>query len=356
MTAKVCFKQNIGHIGQEVVVTGVHGHRHTMIYRWAECVDTFWNLLAAKIETYGTKFLAGDFNMSFTEVVKQLGRRNIVCDCIAWYPWRHEDMLLHDQNLAFDSCGIFYIGGTVQVSLRWGLRDIPKLTAVAGELTAVAGEELDTYGGQNHPGQHWSAYRIKKEELNADKSLRQRLEDLLAPSTTKQDLDLLASQRPRGNFYCPYLRLKQKPLDKGEWLVDAQVHNGAHFPLQAHTNNARARSAEKAIARAEKSKGKAKGKGKEQSGKGKHATAVAEESPNSSAVAEESPNSTAVAEESKKSAPIAPVASQPQPQSQTQFEGYSSQWWNQTAGDWNRSSGSSSWDWKYSTWTWNAWK
>ena len=162
MTAKVCFKQNIGHIGQEVVVTGVHGHNRTMKFLWPECLATFWDLLATKIEKYGTKFLAGDFNMSFTEVVKQLRRRNIVCDCIAWYPWRHEDMLLHDQNLAFDSCGIFYIGGTVQVSLRWGLGDIPKLTTVAGELTAVAGEELDTYGGQNHPGQHWSAYRVKR--------------------------------------------------------------------------------------------------------------------------------------------------------------------------------------------------
>ena len=120
-----------------------------MRIQWPEALAAFWNLLATQIQVYGTKYLAGDFNMSFTEVVKQLACRGITCDCIAWYPWRHEDMLLHDQNLAFDSCGIFYIGGTVQVSLRWGLRDIPKLTAVADTLSEVEdakGNTLDAYG------------------------------------------------------------------------------------------------------------------------------------------------------------------------------------------------------------------
>ena len=63
----------------------------------------------------GWQFLAGVSNMSCTQVVKQLNARGSACDCIAWYPWRHESRQLCDQNLGFYSCGIFYIGGRVEV-------------------------------------------------------------------------------------------------------------------------------------------------------------------------------------------------------------------------------------------------
>ena len=42
-----------------------------------------------------------------------------------------------------------------------------------------------------------------------------------------------------------HLRLRQKELDKKEWLVDAAtgvVHNGAHFPLFMVTRNSGHRS------------------------------------------------------------------------------------------------------------------
>ena len=66
-------------------------------------------------------------------------------------------------------------------------------------------------------------------------------------------------------------------MDKREWLVDGEIHNGAHFPLCAFTNNARARSAEASAKRALKAKARKGGKGVQSKGKqDKSATAVAE--------------------------------------------------------------------------------
>ena len=59
-------------------------------------------------------------------------------------------MQLHDQNLGFDSCGIFYIGGQVEVKLEGGVNGICKLTAVAGPLTAVAGSKGTTLRHQEN--------------------------------------------------------------------------------------------------------------------------------------------------------------------------------------------------------------
>ena len=131
--------------------------------------------------------MAGDFNMSLTEVPKQLRSRGIRCDCVAWYPWqlnRARDG--YNQRLDFDSCGIFYIGGTAEVITTWGLNDIDRLTAVAGD---ELDPDLDVYGGSNFPGQPWHCYRSRREnETPADKNLEDRLRDRLAPSTTEAEL------------------------------------------------------------------------------------------------------------------------------------------------------------------------
>ena len=125
---------------------------------------------------------------------------------------------------------------------------------------------LDVYNGQNHPGQHWAAYRTKKNDPEHEKCLKARLEDLLTPSTAVAEL--YAMPKREGSWYCPYLRLKQKQLDKNEWLVNGTIHNGSHFPLCVFTHNASARSAERAKERANNSrvhkhaKGKGNGKGK----------------------------------------------------------------------------------------------
>ena len=284
LTCKVSFRQNIGHVGKEVVVLAVHGHFRTMKFEWPSALKKFWDVLADKIRSRGVKFMAGDFNMSFCEVVKQLQSRGIVCDCCAWYPWRHATMTTHEQSLGLDSIGIFYIGGQVQVSLPWGIDDIDDLTAVADILKD---SELDEYEGQNHPGQHWRAYRsIKHKEKDTDKDLSQRLRNLLTPSTAVADLQKIPKRE--NVLYCPFLRIKQKKMDRREWLVNDGIHNGAHFPLCIFTNNARARSAEKARERAAKAnerinKGKGKNKDAEKGGKGKGSkSAVAEDIPGGS--------------------------------------------------------------------------
>ena len=100
LVCRVGFKQNVGHLGKELAVCGVHGHNRTMKFEWPQALQDFWDRLAAKIHAHRFQFLAGDFNMSVTEVVKQLRSRGIQSDCIAWYPWQHMASELHGQKWA----------------------------------------------------------------------------------------------------------------------------------------------------------------------------------------------------------------------------------------------------------------
>jgi hypothetical protein len=274
MVGRISFKQNIGCLGKNIVVCGAHGHYRTMKGEWPTALVSFWDRLAAKIYRHGVQFLAGDFNMAFTTVVTQLRSRGLKIDCVAWYPWRHTTAELHGQHLGFDSCGIFYIGGTVKVSMPWSLRDMETLVEIGnpapqsrqtlhavGDLkwmtNAIEDSMLDRYEGTNHPGQPWSAYRWKSfKEAKDEKNLQQQLEELLQPTSNMRDLDNMP-KRP-GSNYRPYLRLKSKTMDKREWLGSmeagsvGQIHNGAHFPLCVFTDNGRARSKEKTMERAQK--------------------------------------------------------------------------------------------------------
>ena len=63
LTCKVGLKQNVGHLGKEVVVCGLHGYNKTMKLEWPEALDAFCNKLVKTIRLYGVQFLAGDFNM-----------------------------------------------------------------------------------------------------------------------------------------------------------------------------------------------------------------------------------------------------------------------------------------------------
>ena len=121
LSCKVGFKQNVGHLGKSVNCMGVHAHCRTMKIEWRQVYEEFWDRCAEKIRHYDIEIMAGDFNMSLTRVVPELSRRGLQCDCIAWYPWIHKTEKCHDQPLGFDSCGIFYIGGNVQVKLHWDL-------------------------------------------------------------------------------------------------------------------------------------------------------------------------------------------------------------------------------------------
>ena len=247
---KATFKQNIGHIGKDIVVAAVHLNCRTARVLWKDAWDNFWNMLASQILKFGVQFLTGDFNMSLTEVTKQLRSRGIVIDCVAWYPWRLRESA-DIRALGFDSCGIFYIGGSVKVSLQYDLGDMTMLTSAVAEDLHL----LHVYDMNNAPGQAHCSYQPK------EKSLAEKLTSLLTPTDTEQSLAAIEG-RP-GKNYCRYLRLKQKPLRQEDWLTDGEPHNGAHFPLAVFTNNSSSRSAERAeerFARSKKCKGKGKGK------------------------------------------------------------------------------------------------
>jgi hypothetical protein len=288
LTCRVGFKQNIGHLGKEIVVCGVHGHCKTMKFEWPAVLNAFLDRLAQKIRHYGIQFLAGDFNMFLTQVPVKLRDRGIECHCLAWYPWRHATAKVHDQALGLDSCGIFYIGGNVQVGPCWRFEHIDVLTAVAGDMDQKCQERqckpLDVYEGQNLPGQHWAAYRSTSlTEGEAQKNLKARLEDLLWPSSDSAQADLDRIPARQGANYCPYLRFRQKALDKEEWLVGETMHAGAHFPLCVFTKNASSRSNEARERRASRPGWKGRDKGvaavaEDSKGKGKRGAAVAEDS------------------------------------------------------------------------------
>ena len=92
--------------------------------------------------------------MSVTEVVKQLRSRGIIIGCVAWHPWIHDSTLVNKQPLGFDSCAIFYIGGSVKVEMLWNLNHINIFTAVADDINGLVAQRVDAV-----------PEAIKKEEL-----------------------------------------------------------------------------------------------------------------------------------------------------------------------------------------------
>ena len=271
LAAKATMRQSVGHIGSEIKVIGAHGNMRTMKFEKGVAPHrNFFNKLAEVIEKYGIHFLCGDFNMSFTQVCKLLRLYGIRIELVAWHPWQQSvgantvpGLVQKGQStLGFDSCGIWYIGGRVKVSMPWNLTHIDELTAVAGKNPNLPIYDLTN----NHPGQPWQCYRsFKNKESNPeDKDLRARLVDLLTPDTTQEELDQIAKTK----VYCPYLKLKQKPMKEEYWLVDGKLHNGAHFPLCVFTTNSRYRSQEGQARRAEKYNRKGKPKGEKGGGKG----------------------------------------------------------------------------------------
>ena len=112
--------------------------------------------------------------MSLTQVVPRLKARGLQIDTCGRYPWLHEEKGVRGHCLGIDSCTIFYIGGHVHCQMPWDIDCIGGLlkaaachpagpqsrTAVAASAVAAA-SELDTYSGENVPGQRWNLYKSK---------------------------------------------------------------------------------------------------------------------------------------------------------------------------------------------------
>ena len=131
---KVGFKQNIVHLGKEIVACGVHGHCRIMSMEWPTVWTGSWDRLTDEIHSHGIQFMAGDFNMSVAEVTQQLRSRGIKPDFVAWCPWPHLSKLVHDQLFGFDSCAIFFLGSYVEISMPWSWSEIALLTTVADDM------------------------------------------------------------------------------------------------------------------------------------------------------------------------------------------------------------------------------
>ena len=142
----------------------------------------------------------------------------------------------------------------MQCEMPWNFDRIGEIIRVAanddligpGPRSRYDDNSLDTYSGQNTPGQLWWKYKNKRHEKKHEFSLKKKLEGLLQPSTSQDELDRLYRSMPYGQKTA-YLRLKQKPTQQEEWLrnpATGEVHNGAHFPLLMFTKNPSARSKE----------------------------------------------------------------------------------------------------------------
>ena len=165
-------KQNVGHLGTDINVMVSHGNNHTMRLTWRKVWEDWWDRHARHIRNFNVKFWCGDFNMSLTEVPKQLRSRGINADCCAWYPFKHINPggSVHSEQrsstpMGIDSLAIFYIGSQAQIAPSYGLADVLDFTAVAANLPV--------YEGENVPGKHWSCYRS---DATQKKRIRPRAE------------------------------------------------------------------------------------------------------------------------------------------------------------------------------------
>ena len=204
-------KQMVGHLGTDINVMVSHGNNHTMRLTWRKVWELWWGRHARHIRKFNVKFWCGDFNMSLTEVPKQLRSRGINADCCAWYPFKHINPggSVHSEQrsstpMGIDSLAIFYIGSQAQIAPSYGLADVLDFTAVAANLPV--------YEGENVPGKHWSCYRSDATHKKKEFDLEQRLVDLLTPTCTKEDL--AAIERNSEWHFCPYLRVRQKQNGK----------------------------------------------------------------------------------------------------------------------------------------------
>ena len=109
--------------------------------------DESWDELYRRLVKHEVNLLAGDFNMSLTQVVPRLTARGLNIDTCSWYPWLHEEKHAQEICLGMDSLAIFYIRGDVRCELQWeclqNRRVDPKSccplhTAVAALQAAVA--------------------------------------------------------------------------------------------------------------------------------------------------------------------------------------------------------------------------
>ena len=255
MVAEIYFKQNIGHMGTTIVYAVVHLHCKTA-RQWPAVADEFWDIFASRINIHGIQLFAGDFNMSLTQVIDRLRSRGILCDCIAWYPYRITKSKKQKPDIGHDSCGIFYVGGNVSVRLDPPIEEL--LTADATAVADNIGAGIDIYEDPVYPGQHWSCYQPKQ------RTCPEHLKCLTQRSTPLETLNGIPKRE--GSYYCPYIRFNQKKLNKDEWLMEGKMHGGSHYPIVAFTHNASHRSEQRAKERAQERLDK-KGMGKGQAGK-----------------------------------------------------------------------------------------
>jgi hypothetical protein len=219
--------------------------------------DKLWKDIYDVIVEHDVKFLVGDWNMSLPQVVPRLTEFGLHVECCSWYPWLHKAEAVDGFHLGMDSVAMFYIGGDVVCDLKgYGFHNIGEILREAASAPSTwprsrpdGVQPLDVFTGQNTPGKPWHCFKSKHKEAKKGRvPLQQKLEGLLAPSTSQERLyELWANLNREDGKRHAHLQLKQKPTSLGEWLLNpatGQVHKGAHKPLLMFTDNGSGRSKE----------------------------------------------------------------------------------------------------------------
>ena len=224
MVCKFTWKQNIGHLGKDVTVMGVHGHYRTMNMLFNKTVnDELWKKIKDLIVEHNVNLLVGDWNMSLPQVVPRLTALGLHVDLCSWYPWLHDTDHAGGNYFGMDSCAMFHIGGDVLCEMTWDFDKIGEIITEAARDPAErprsrhGDHSLDRYSGNNFPGQLWDTYKSKSNG-NESVDLQTKLESLLRPSTTMERLgelhaDLIEQNKwrhKRDKQSTAFLRLKQK--------------------------------------------------------------------------------------------------------------------------------------------------
>ena len=78
MVCTLTWKQNVGHLGNKIVVCVAHGHRKTMKMVFSvEVTRTWWDNLYEMMVALKINVIAGDVKMSLTQVVPQFTKRGL---------------------------------------------------------------------------------------------------------------------------------------------------------------------------------------------------------------------------------------------------------------------------------------
>ena len=186
------------------------------------------------------RILAGDFNKSFSIVVKELRSRGVLCEMVAWYPW------YANGAPCWDSCGIYVVGMPVRptriVELCHYIQDVDSNE----KLHDPEQRPFMRWPAETGPGMLCKCFNPKN--LPLFERLRTILERQFASDDELKRAAVAAmppnvEEKDKGEV----LKANEKRLRHEIWAHEGEFYNGAHFPIQVFLEGAETRRSQTGI-------------------------------------------------------------------------------------------------------------